>query len=462
VREELRPARDYKAPLETQVRRILTPLEDFIRNELASSILMVGCTVLALIMANTALAHIYEEFLHIHITLVLGPWTLDATVHHWINDGLMAFFFFVVGLEIKREMLVGELAGVRKAALPMIAALGGMVVPAGLYALLNSDGPGSPGWGVPMATDIAFAVGAITLLGSRVPRGLLTFLLALAIVDDLGAVMVIAVFYTETLNTTALGMCGVFLMVLILLNLSGIRSMLPHFIVSVGLWLAMYHSGVHATVAGVLAAWTVPIRPRLETHNFIDYARSLIDRFDSLDNRDVPIMHNPGQREMVLTLEDGSRWVQSPVQRLEHAMHVPVAFVIIPIFALANAGVPIAFDRLDEVFTDPITIGVMLGLVVGKVIGIAGSVWIAIKLGIGQLPRGAKPSDMVGIGFLGGIGFTMSIFVAELAFRDNADLLVLAKTGILAASLTAAVMGFMWLRMTCKLPSEVASTESAA
>lgn len=438
--------RGYRAPWEGVKQKVTSPLEEFVHKETGSSMLLMGATIIALILANTPWSEAYHHFLESHITITIGPWALDHSVHHWINDGLMALFFFVVGLEIKREVLVGELSDMRKASLPMIAALGGMVVPAGLYAMVNGSGPGANGWGIPMATDIAFAVGAIMLLGDRIPKSLLTFLLALAIVDDLGAVVVIAIFYTETLNLGALGIAACFLAVLIAFNILGIRRPIPHFIIGFCMWLAMMESGIHATIAGVLGALTVPGRARFKPKDFSTHVRGLLDKFDAADAGNSGIITNDTQRSMVKRIASTVRSVQSPINRWEDMMHVMVAFFVIPLFALANAGVHIAFDRLGDVFSSPVTAGVILGLVIGKPLGIAGATIIAAKLGIGKLPEGVSSMDIVGIGFLGGIGFTMSIFIAELGFRGDPEQLMLAKTGILAASILAGVIGFFWLR----------------
>jgi NhaA family Na+:H+ antiporter len=437
----------YSAPWEKVFGRILTPFEEFVHKETAGSLVLMLCTVVALILANSRFADWYSHLLHTHFTLAINDvWTIDHTLHHWINDGLMALFFFVVGLEIKRELLVGDLSDLRAATLPIVAAVGGMVVPALLYAALNFDGPGIRGWGIPMATDIAFAVGVLALLGDRVPRSLLVFLVALAIVDDLGAIAVIAIFYTEKIVFGALILAGIFLGILILLNLAGVRNPIPLFVVGCLLWLAMLESGIHATVAGILAAWTVPSRSKLEPTQFREHVHKLMERFDILVIGRSTLMHNEQQRAIVQAVESGIRQVESPLQRLEHSLHTPVAFLVIPLFALANAGVPVDLASLSEAFAQPVTLGIALGLGVGKVIGIAGPALLAAKLGVGALPAGCRASHMLGVGFLGGIGFTMSIFIAELAFRQQPEMLLHAKSGILVTSLLMGVAGYLWLR----------------
>ena len=429
----------HHAPWEKTFGRVLTPFEDFIHQETSGSIVLIVCALAALILANSPLSHGYQALLHTHIVLSIGPWTLDHTFHHWINDGLMALFFFVVGLEIKREVLIGDLSDPRAGLLPILAAIGGMAVPAIIYALTNKGEPGVGGWGIPMATDIAFAVGILALLGSRVPRSLFTFLVALAIVDDLGAVAVIALFYTEQVDVNALIVAGGFLGALIALNLFGVRSPVVHFCVALGLWLAMLQSGIHATIAGILAAWTVPNKPKLATHTFSKLAGDLLARYGETED--------PHDRRAILqAAEDGIKRVESPLQRLEHNMHAPVAFIIIPLFALANAGVPIELSALKTTFTEPVALGIASGLLGGKMLGIAGVCFVTHKLGWTTLPVGCRMGHMVGVSLLAAIGFTMSIFIAELAFRSGPALLLEAKMGILGASIAAGVAGYLWLR----------------
>ncbi|MGV6817107.1 MAG: Na+/H+ antiporter NhaA [Thiotrichales bacterium] len=436
---------DKKAPLEKVFSKVMTPFEEFIHHETTAGLLLMGCAVIALVIANSPLAYSYSHLLHTHVTFGFGDFVLDKTLHHWINDGLMTLFFFVVGLEIKREVLAGELSNVRAASVPIVAAIGGMVVPALIYFAINAGSDTAIGWGIPMATDIAFAVGAMVLLGKRVPAALMTFLVALAIVDDLGAVIVIALFYTETIYVQALGISAVIFMLLVALNLSGVRKPAPYFILGVLLWLAMLKSGIHATLAGVLTALTIPSPSKLETTGFSAGVRSLLDRFDQHHRPGTSIMANDNQRSVLQTIQNGVHLVESPLQRLEHSMHMPVAFFIIPIFALANAGVPIELAGLQETLAHPVTMGVMLGLIVGKVVGVAGFTWVALRLGVGELPRGVSFAHIIGAALLAGIGFTMSIFIAELGFAGNAEYLLLAKTGVLFASVIAGVAGYLWL-----------------
>ena len=438
-------------PAERKFEKIITPFEQFVRHETASGLLLIGCTVVALLIANSFLAYDYKHLLHTFVSVGVGAWSLEMTLHHVINDGLMALFFFVVGLEIKREVLVGELSRPSQALLPVIAAVGGMVVPAGLYTLINVGGSGAHGWGVPMATDIAFAIGIMALLGKRVPASLFTFLVALAIVDDLGAVAVIAVFYTDTLNLTALAVAGGLLALLIGMNYVNVRRAWPYFIVGLVLWYAMYRSGVHATIAGVLTAWAIPAKSTMSPRNFALLAIKLLKQYRKYlcrEENDDCTADLQQRRGVIQALENGVHAQESLLQRLEHNLHMPVAFLIIPLFALANAGIPIEFGKLDEAVTHPVALGVILGLVVGKTIGIGGLAWLAIKLGVATPPKGASTRHLFGAALLGGVGFTMSIFIAELGFPGLPQELLMAKTGILIASLFAGVCGYLVLRST--------------
>ena len=375
------------------VRRLRRPLHDFIRSETSGAIILMLCAAIALVWANVA-GESYARTWQYRLSIGVGTLALAKPLLLWINDGLMAIFFLVVGLEIKRELLTGELASVRRAALPVAAAAGGMVVPALLYAAVNAGGPGARGWGIPMATDIAFALGALALLGRRVPASLRVFLTAVAIVDDLGAIAVIAIFYSGTLGWTALATAAAGLAVLAALGALNVQRAAPYVLMGVVVWVAVLKSGVHATVAGVLVAMLVPAR---------------------------------GATEPLL-------------ERLEHALHPWVAWAIMPVFALANAGVTLG----TGVVAGPISLGVMLGLVVGKQAGITLASWLAVLTGVAALPRGAGWRQIYGVAVLCGIGFTMSLFIATLAFDDPAAL-AQSKVGILTGSLLCGFAGYLIL-----------------
>lgn len=438
------------APWEQAFARIATPFEEFIHRQTTGGIVLMATTLVALLLANSALAPAYEHLVHLPASLRIGTWGIEKTLHHWINDGLMALFFFVVGMELKREMLVGELASLKHAALPIVAALGGMVVPALIYAAFNGGTPGARGWGVPMATDIAFSIGVVALLAGRVPRALITFLVALAIVDDLGAVLVIAIFYTEKIALDWLGWAVAVVGLLWVFNLSGVRRTLPYFLAATVLWYLLLQSGVHATMAGVLGAFAVPARPHYDPAAFSRQVRGLMAKFDQSYRPGESILTNDELRAIAQTLGNGAVNVQAPLQRLEHLWHLPVAFLIVPVFALFNAGIPLQSADWLDAFRNPVTLGAGLGLLVGKFVGITGSVWLALRCGIGELPTGTRLVQIPGVALLAGIGFTMAIFISELAFRGYPQLLVDAKTGVLCGSVLSGVAGYLWLRFTAK------------
>ena len=440
----------FHAPWEKTFDKILTPFEEFIHQQTTSGLLLMAMAVLALILANGPLASDYAHFMHTSISLAAGSWSMQMSLHHLINDGLMALFFFVVGLELKREILVGELANLRNAVLPIGAAIGGMLVPALIYFAINPEGDAARGWGIPMATDIAFAIGALALLASRVPKALITFLVALAIVDDLGAVLVIATFYTEAIAFGPLMVATALFGLLMMFNLLGIRKTSPYLIVAALLWYALLQSGVHATLAGILGALSVPAVPKYKPERFSEHVKELMQRFDASHRPGQSIMRNDELRAVVQTLENGVHSVETPLQRLEHTWHMPVAYLVIPIFALANAGIPLSFDSLGETLSHPVLLGVSLGLILGKFIGIAGVSWLLLKMGVAVLPKDTRFTQIAGVSLLAGIGFTMSIFVAELGFVGQAEHLLMAKTGILGASLLSGIAGFIWLYVVSK------------
>jgi len=437
------------APWEKTFKKITTPFEHFLHAQTTTGIVLMAMTVIALILANSPLADVYLHLFHTELALSVGSWSISHSLHHWINDGLMAIFFFIVGLEIKREVLVGELSNIKVAILPILAAFGGMLMPALIYLSINSGGEGAAGWGIPMATDIAFAISALVLLGRRVSPALVTFLVALAIVDDLGAVVVIALFYTEQIHFLPLGLAGASFLVLVAFNRFGIHAVLPYFIVGLVMWLFMLDSGVHATIAGVIAAMAIPSKPKRTPLDFTQHTHNLLKEYDTYPPEADHRMHEK-QKAILQNIKDRIDSVGSPAQRLEHELHLPVALIVIPLFALANAGISIDFSSIGTTIVEDVSLGVIFGLILGKVLGIAGVAWLSIRLGIAKLPQNSTMSQLFGVAFLGGIGFTMSIFVADLAFVGQEALIFQAKVGILAASLFAGLFGFIWLRYIAK------------
>ena len=439
--------------IERGFKQALSPLEEFVHKEASSGLLFMGCTIVALILANSALYPLYDAVLHQKYTIGSGSYSITHSLQHWINDGLMALFFFMVGLEIKREILVGELADKRQAMLPIAAAIGGMIVPAVVYASINMGSDAISGWGVPMATDIAFAMGVLALLGSRIPKPLVGFLLALAIVDDLGAVLVIAAFYTDQINIFPLLFAAAAFVMLVLSNIAGIRRPLPYIIFGILLWIGMLESGIHATLAGVITALTVPAGSLCNAAPFVKRMRQLTTKFECLEQENEHIMQNSEQQKTLQSMENFVHCMESPLQRMEYNLHIWIAFLIIPIFALANAGIPIDFSTLGTTFSDPVTIGVIAGLIVGKVVGISFFSWLVLKTGVSKLPEGVTMAQIVSVSLLAGIGFTMSIFIGGLAFT-NQQYLLNAKIGILTASLAAGIAGYIALRLCTTKPEE--------
>lgn len=424
---------------------LMRPFENFFKSQTAGGVILLCATVVALVLANSPAREAYQRLWEMELTIGFREAALRQSLHHWINDGLMAIFFFVVGLEIKREFLTGELASPRKAALPIAAALGGMIFPAVIYYLFNPSSAESQGWGIPMATDIAFALGVIALLGNRIPRSLAVFLTALAIVDDLGAVLVIALFYTESLSASALGGAAVFLALLVVLNRLGVRHSHLYLLFGFCLWLFVLKSGIHASVAGVLIGATIPARPRLSPEEFMIKAEYYLDQCRA-QRGDESEEEESGT---LLALGEACRDAVSPLQRFEHDMHHWVIYGIMPIFALANAGVSLSLADLAQSVYHPVTQGVAAGLFLGKPLGIFLFSWLAVRLGICELPAGARWGQVFGIGILGGIGFTMSLFITNLAFSD-AHLITDAKVGIFAASLLSGLLGYLYLSRTGK------------
>jgi NhaA family Na+:H+ antiporter len=412
------------------VDRVTGPLRHFLHIEAASGILLLIVTAIALILANSPLADEFLILWKMPFGFRFGRFEMVHSLRHWIDDGLMTIFFFVVGLEVKRELVVGELRDLRSAALPIVAALGGMVAPAALYLALQYGTPSARGWGIPMATDIAFVVGCMAVLGPRVPAGLRILLLSLAIADDIGAILVIAIGYTSHLNLMALGWGIAGLVAVVVLTRVGVRSHVVYLLVGALVWYAFHESGVHATVAGVILGLLAPAQPWVSK----DRLRAIMDAYAK-------------QEAAVETVETAARESVSPLERFETMLHPWVSFVIMPVFALANAGVQV--DAHD--FRDPVALAVMVGLVLGKPIGIVSFSWVAVRCGLARLPAGVSWSVLAAGGVLAGIGFTMALFIAGLALEDEP--LNAAKVGVLSASALCAVVGVALLAWLLPRPA---------
>jgi len=418
------------------LKRLISPFEQFVHSESAGGLALIFASLVAFAWANSSLAPGYFALRETTFGLGFGDFSLEKPLLLWVNDGLMAFFFFLVGLEIKREVLVGELSAPRDAVLAIVAALGGMVVPALIYAAVNWGGAGIDGWGIPMATDIAFALGIMALLGDRVPLSLKVFLTALAIVDDLGAVLVIALFYTDEINAVNLLVTVLALVLAFAYGRLGGRNLKVLAFFGVVVWFFVLQSGVHATVAGILLALATPLRRKIAPESLRDELRAGLERgrFEEVEVR-------------VANLERVLGDAQSPLHRLEHLLHPWVAFLVLPIFALFNAGVDLGGAVS---LAEPVTVGVVLGLLLGKPLGVLGFAWLATRTGVASLPQGVGWGAMAGAGLLAGIGFTMSLFVGGLAFPGSGELLDQAKLGILVSSVIAAVAGLLLLSRTSR------------
>ncbi len=428
--------------------RLRQPFDALLGAQTTGGILLFLAAVAAMIWANSPWAEGYHHFWEQHVILGSPEWNLDLSLHHWINDGLMAMFFFVVGLELKREMVAGELSRPRDAMLPIAAALGGMVVPALLYLWQNPTGPAHAGWGIPMATDIAFALGLMALLGKRVPISLKIFLTTLAVADDLGAVVVIALFYTSEISMLNLGIGAGILGIMLAGNRLGVRSPWFYAIFGIGgVWTAFLMSGVHATIAGVLAAFAIPATPKVDEMVFVRRMRLYLHSYAKQDTPENGIRTSDQIHELA-RMNRMTEYASTPLQNLEHALHPLVTFIVLPLFALANAGVALPDDLLGALAT-PVALGVGLGLVLGKPIGVLLMSYIMVRFAGAKLGNGVTWHHMAGAGLLAGIGFTMSLFVNELAF-SNVVLQQEAKLGVLCASLLAGVVGYVWLVRTPK------------
>jgi len=415
----------------------------FLHSQVTGSLILIAATIIALVWANSQWGDFYTELSHTYIGVHFGDWNFELSLSHWIKDGLMAIFFFVVGLEIKREIVVGELSSLDRALLPVCAALGGAIVPATIYALVNISGEAAAGWGIPMATDIAFALGILALFGSRVPIGLKVFLTALAIADDLLAVLVIAFFYTDEVSFSALGIAAVFMLLIVAAGWLGYRQTWIYLLLAVGAWAGVFASGVHATVAGVLIAMLVPMRSRIEPNEFFERTRRHWEELGATElTRASPASNKEQMRaldDMYLAIED----MRPAGISLEHQLHPVQSFIILPLFALFMAGVQINADALSRL-SSPVSLGIIFGLVAGKQIGIVGATWLAVRSGHTALPEGVTWGQIWGTACLAGVGFTMAIFIDQLAF-DSDVLIDQAKVAILLASVTSGVFGYFVL-----------------
>ncbi|WP_297809578.1 sodium/proton antiporter NhaA [uncultured Helicobacter sp.] len=429
----------------------LATLSKITQSESFAGVLLLCCAVLAMIVANSPLGEAYAQLWKAKFGFSVDGVFIGMSLEHWINDVLMAFFFLVVGLEIKREVLFGELAGFKRAALPIIAALGGMIGPGIIYYSLNAGTPSETGFGIPMATDIAFALGVLSTLGKRVSISVKVFLVSLAVADDLGAIIVIALFYSTGISFEWLAVSAGIIVVLIALNKMGVKSLKPYMVLGVLLWIAVHNCGVHATIAAVMLAFTIPVAPKIDTLSFMEKLKTIVSHFQEAETKKDGILLQNEQVEALHHLSQEKKAVQNPLLRLEHSLAPYSNYLIMPIFAFANAGVTIGSNidfNIDHVF-----LGILLGLVIGKPVGIFAFTFFAEKLGIAARPNGVSWVEIFGAGALGGIGFTMSMFVTNLAFSGEHALVAtdVAKISILIASLTAGILGSIFFLVRDKI-----------
>ncbi len=439
-------ANDSKNVLQRGLENIHNPFSNFIRAQTTSSLFLLFATIVALWWANSVYSSTYQNLIHTPLGFFVGEFELRASLKHIINDGLMVIFFFLLGLEIKREVLAGDFARPENRRMLTLCAVGGMVCPAVIYSLFNWSLDSQIGWGIPMATDTAFALGVLTIVRKHIPASLLAFIVGLAIVDDVGAILVIAIFYTQEISAMHLSSAFALIAFLAVANYAGVRQPLFYFIVGVFAWWMMLKSGVHATVAGVAIALTVPARPKLASDKLVDNAKSIISSMQK-KTKEVNVLGSRRDHEQVLEVRDIAEHASTPLRRWEDALDLPVALIILPLFALTNAGVVFDLSTFIDSLQQPTGLGIITGLVIGKFIGISGACWLGLRYNIGRLPDGVNLQHVIGVSLIAGIGFTMSTFIATLGFDTQPEHLINAKTSILVASVLSAVLGVLYIRI---------------
>jgi NhaA family Na+:H+ antiporter len=435
------------APLERTARSLSAPFHEFTRAQSNSGWTLLAATLAAVALANSPYRQLYSALLHLDLRVGLADYEIDMTLQHWVSDGLMAVFFFLIGLELKRELLVGQLSDLRRAASVMMAALGGMLVPAAIFLIIAVGENVRDGWGIPIATDTAFALTILVLLGKRVPPAARAFLVGLAIVDDLGAILVVTFAYTGSLNTALLLPVAAVAGGLVALNLAGVRKALPYGVLGIALWLLFLDLGVHGTVAGVVVAVTAPVRPAISRLRFVRRLARRVDEFEMAhDTRTATILEQPEQQALATDVKRTAEAALPPIDRWERRLQIPVSFLIMPAFAFMNAGVAISGAAS---WLSPLSLGIGAGLLVGKPLGIAGGLWLGERLGLAKRPHDLSWGQLIGIGLLGSIGFTMSLFIAALSFGEGSEFLDSAKQSVIATSIIAGLLGYVWLRWIC-------------
>lgn len=435
---------------------IFLPFREFIKKEEAGGFLLFMSTLIAMIWANSPLHDSYHTILHTQLSIAVGSFHVSTTLIHFVNDGLMTLFFFVIGLEIKREMLSGALSTFKQAILPVVAAIGGMLCPAAIFAIFNTGTPGAPGWGIPTATDIAFSLGVLALIGNRIPISLKVFLTAVAVADDIGAIIVISLFYAGKIAWLPVGAAAMLSCCLLLINRMGVKKPTVYAILGLGVWASLVQSGIHATVSGVIVAMFVPVRNTYSFDYFIDNSRDSLKVFEQSLNTPEDILNHRQKNSALREIENTRKKVESPLLHMEHTLHPWVTFLIIPMFALANAGVSIP-DNFFSSLLHPVTAGIFFGLILGKQVGIISGVWLMVQFKVSPLPKGLTFRRLYGLSWLCGIGFTMSLLITDIAFESQ-ELIDQSKIAILMASLAAGMIGWLLLRFSPDSSSNRAGT----
>jgi NhaA family Na+:H+ antiporter len=438
------------APLEKLAGRLTDPFRGFIRAQSASGWVLLSATFVAMLLANSFAAADYFELTQLEFGLTLGEFSLSMSLQHWVNDGLMALFFFLLGLELKREFLVGKLSGLKRASAPLFAAAGGMALPAGLFLFVADSEVIRNGWAIPVATDTAFAITLLKLLGKQVPTSARAFLVGLAIIDDLGAIMVIAIAYTSDFNSAFVLPTLVTLAVLVTLNLAGVRRGLPYLLVGVVLWFLFLKMGLHGTLTGVVVALAAPVRPQIARTTFLTALKEKLWHFeDTHDAETDNVFQQPEQQLIAHDIARVAEKANVPLSRWESRLEQPISFIVMPLFALMNAGLAISTQSLNATTSSDLGLAIALGLLIGKPGGILGGMWLGARFGWVELPQGLSWRHILGLGLLGSIGFTMSLFIGHLSFDSAEELLEIAKLSVIVTSFVGGLLGYSWLRWAC-------------
>jgi NhaA family Na+:H+ antiporter len=435
----------FQSLLEKQFSYFMSPLETFIHKQTTSGILLVIFSIVAFALSNSPWKEFLENVGDVPLGIIIDRWDFSLSIKDWISQGLMTLFFFLTGLELKREILAGKLTDIKEISLVCAAAFGGIVIPALFYYSMNKDGIGQHGWAIPTATDTAFAIAILALFARRISIGLTIFLTALAIFDDIGAIVIISIFYAHETNSTALIASGLIFACLLFGNKAGIRNGWIYAVMGILLWLSVLQAGIHPTLSGLLLAMTIPARTTISQSRFIKNIRGLLTRFEQKQEDDISMLGSSGKHSLVSDIEQNVLAASTPLQRWEMGLIIPIAIIILPLFALFNAGFPITQEIIIKGLSSSVTIGIIFGLVVGKPIGILLFSYVAIRSGLGRLPYGVRFKDVIGVSMLAGIGFTMSVFFTTLSFPDHEELAELAKLGILIGSLMSAMLGSIWI-----------------